>query len=417
MQRNLTFESGLPRDGAGPVEENPAAVELERSVPQAVPEDSPLPAALKLPQDPDADEWLDFFHTLSEETKTERRDQLMVEGLRAGLTLQVLGDLYGVSRERVRQIAASQGVKTRQLREEAKQQRDRHWRRVERHIYAVSLAHPELTIEELAEWAESDEASVRKALGHRRAVHEVAYHDWGGGVTDEELIDGLQRWATESSIHTGDSFSEWALEHGLPSKQIPMMRFGSWNNALRRAGLDYLVQDRGGPRPTISDEVLWAAMLQFFRDDVEKYTFSGYEEYWKSRGLPSASTIRVRLGSWSDVKTRVRQLMRYAVAPDGTWGWGEAVLAIHPEQHPRTVVSKEMVLDALREVAAHTTGPLTVALYEEHRAPTHPSAAAVQSRCGFWVDALHDAGLRDRMSTRARRNWNARKGSKDCENS
>ena len=407
----------LPLDGAEPVDESPADVEPERSVPQEATEDSPLPVAPELPEDPDADEWLDYFQALPEEWKTERRDRLMVEGLRAGLTLQTVGDLYGVSRERVRQIAGSQGVNIRQLREEAKQQQDRRRRRVERHIYAASLTHPELTIEELAEWAESDEATVRKALGHRRAVHEVSYNDWSVGVTDEELIDGLQQWAAESSVHTGDSFTEWALEHGLPSKQIPTMRFGGWNNALRRAGLHHLVQDRGGPRPTMPDEVLWAAVLQFFRDDVEKYTYQGYEQYWKSRGLPSTSTIRARLGSWSDVKARVRQLMRYAVAPDGTWGWGEAVLAVHPEQYPRNVVSKETAVDALREVAARTTGPLTVALYEEHRDPTHPNAAMVQSRCGLWINALHEAGLEDRMSTRARRHWYAREDSTDREES
>ncbi|WP_297750731.1 type ISP restriction/modification enzyme [uncultured Tessaracoccus sp.] len=407
----------LPLDGAESVEESPADVELEHSAPHEPDEDSPLPVAPELPEDPDADEWLDYFQALPEEWKTERRDRLMVEGLRAGLTLQTVGDLYGVSRERVRQIAGSQGVNIRQLREEAKQQQDRRRRRVERHIYAASLTHPELTIEELAEWAESDEATVRKALGHRRAVHEVAYNDWSGGVTDEELIDGLQRWAEESSVHTGDSFTEWALEHGLPSKQIPTMRFGGWNNALRRAGLHHLVLDRGGPRPTMPDEVLWAAVLQFFRDDVERYTYQGYEQYWKSRGLPSTSTIRARLGSWSDVKARVRQLMRYAVAPDGTWGWGEAVLAVHPEQYPRNVVSKETALEALREVAARTTGPLTVALYEEHRDPTHPNAAMVQSRCGLWINALHEAGLEDRMSTRARRHWYAREDSTDREES
>lgn len=403
----------LPLDGAESVEGSPVSVEPEHSVPQEVPTNLPLPAAPKLPQDPDADEWLDFFHTLPERTKIEARNRLMVEGLRAGLTLQAMGDLYGVTRERVRQIAVSQRVDIRKLRDEAKQQKERHRRRVERHIYDASLTHPELTIEELAEWAESDEATVRRALGHRRAVHEVLHHDWSRGITDEELIGGLQRWASESSIHTGDSFTEWALKHGLPGKQTSMIRFGGWNNALRRAGLHHLVQDRGGLRPTMPDEVLWAALLQFFRDDVEKYSYAGYERYWKSRGLPSAATIRARLGSWNDVKARVRQLMRYAVAPDGTWEWGEAVLAVDPEHHPRKVVSKEMVLDALREVAARTVGPLTVALYEEHRAPTHPSAALVQSRCGLWIDALHYAGLEDRMSTRSKRHWNARKASED----
>lgn len=430
----------LPLDGETPVGVSPVGVVPEHTAQPKAPDESPReahkdsrspaspkdtkrsaaskkPAAPKQPQDPDAYEWLDFFHTLSEENRTGWRDWLMVEGVRAGLTLQSVGDLYGVSRERVRQIAAMQGVNIRQLREEQKQQQERHQRRVDQRIYAVSLEHPELTIEELAEWAEADEDAVRKALRHRRAVHELTHQDWSVRTTEEELIDGLQRWAAESNNHTGDSFTEWAVARGLPGKQTAMKRFGGWNNALRHAGLDHLVQDRGGLRPTMPDELLWAAVLQFFRDDVESYTYDGYEQYWKPRGLPSAGTIRARLGSWNDVKARIRELMRYAVAPDGTWEWAEAVLAVHPEQHPRNVASKEKSIEALREVGARTTGPLTVALYEEHRAPTHPSAAAVQSRCGLWINALHEAGLTDRMSTRAQQRWKEQERLKNREDS
>lgn len=430
----------LPLDGEEPVAFSPVAIVPDHTVPQEAPDESPReahkdsqspdshkntkrsaaskkPAAPKQPQDPDAVEWLDFFRSLQEDTKTAWRDWLMVEGVRAGLTLQEVGDLYGVSRERVRQIAAMQGVNTRQLREEKKQQQERHQRRVNQRIYAVSLEHPELTIEELAEWAEADEDTVRKALRHRRAVHEVTHRDWTAGTTDDELIDGLQRWAAESNNHTGDSYTEWAVVRGLPGKQTAMIRFGGWNNALRHAGLDHLVQDRGGRRPEMSDEVLWAALLQFFRDDVENYSYDGYEQYWKPRGFPSAATIRARLGGWNDVKERIRELMRYAVAPDGNWEWAEAVLAVHPEQHPRNVASKEKSIEALREVGARTTGPLTVALYEEHRAPTHPSAAVVQSRCGLWINALHEAGLTDRMSTRAQQRWKEQERLKNREDS
>lgn len=57
------------------------------------------------------------------------------------------------------------------------------------------------------------------------------------------------------------------------------------------------------------------------------------------------------------------------------------------------VVSNEIALDALREAAARTTGPLTVALYEKHRAPYASECGCGAVRCGFWIDALHDAGL------------------------
>lgn len=348
---------------------------------------------------------MDYFEALPETLRIEHRDRIMVGGLKAGLTLQQLGDLYGVSRERVRQIAAQHGISVSELRAEKNAQADRRSRRVARHIYAASLSHPELTIEELAEWAETDENTVRAALGHRRAVHEVNYNAWSTGVSDEELLDGLRAWAEEVGVHTGDSFTDWATKHGLPSKQIPMMRFGGWNNALRRAGLHHLVKDRGGPRPTMSDEVLWAAVLQFFQDDVENYSYQGFEAYVRKRGLPSAATIRIRLGGWADVKGRVRQLMRYAAAPDGTWGWADSVLAINPESHPRNVIDKQQTLEALIDVAGRTHGPLTVMLYEEHRDKAQPSANVIQARHGLWINALHDAGLDHRMSVRARRRW------------
>ncbi|NLE98129.1 MAG: hypothetical protein GX596_09095 [Propionibacterium sp.] len=360
------------------------------------------------PEDSDADEFLDYFQQLAEETRHSQRDALMVQGVQAGMTLQVVGDLFGVSRERVRQIVAAAGVNTRELRSQQKEQADRRRRRVARHVYGVSLTHPELTIEELAEWADTDEATVRQALEHRVAVHEVPYNDWSGGASDDELLDGLRRWAAqETGKYTGDAYSEWATSNGLPGKQIPTMRFGGWNNALRRAGLHDLVRDSGGLRPTISDEALWAGVLQFFRDDVESYSYDGYDEWRRDRALASGATLRARLGSWSDIKARVRQLMRYAAAPDDSWGWAESVLAVNPEEEPRNIVSKDECNAALAEVAERTRGPLTVQLYEASRSPEQPNAGLVQRRSESWIRALHEAGLESRMSVRARNKWAA----------
>lgn len=362
-------------------------------------------ARLVLPEDPNADEFLDYFEQLSERYRRDHRNDLMIQGLRAGMTLQAVGDLFGLTRERVRQIAGAAGITTSEIRRLKKEQADRRRRRVARHVYGVSLAHPELTIEELAEWADTDENTVREALEHRVAVHEVAFNDWSAGVTDDELLTALQQWAAETDKHTGDSYTQWAVERGLPGKQIPTMRFGGWNNALRRAGLHHLVRDRGGPRPTMSDEMLWAGVLQFFRDDLHNYSFQAYDEYWRDRGLASAGTVRARLGAWSDIKARVRQLMRYAVAPQEPWGWADAVLAVNPQEQPRNIVSKDACREALLDVAAGTTGPMTVMLYEETRGTGQPSAALIQDRFGSWVKALAEAGVESRMSAKARNKW------------
>ena len=112
------------------------------------------------------------------------------------------------------------------------------------------------------------------------------------------------------------------------------MGLKEWTHNLCHSG-DSLANVHYGLEPVNPVSPSLVAMLQFFHDDGEKYSLAEYEEYWKSRGLASPSSTCARLGSWNDVKARVRQCMCYAVAPDGTWEWGEAVLAVYREHHPR----------------------------------------------------------------------------------
>ncbi len=383
-------------DGAARAADDASLSAREFDLPEA-------PIVEHLAGDIDGDEWLDWFQRLPERvTHGAFRDQLMINGLEAGLTLQAVGDLYGLSGERVRQIAQKAGVTTGEIKRRKREQAERRSAKIARHIFAVSLAHPELTIEELAEWADTDESAVRTALRHRVAVHEVRYNDWSSGVSDEELLEGLRQWAEETESHTGDSFTEWAARHGLPTKQIPTKRFGGWNNALRAAGLEHLVQERGGLRPQISDAMLWAGLLQFFRDDVEDYSAAGYDAYARTHGIGSLATLRQRLGSWADMKAKVRQLMRYAAAPEYEWGWAEEVLREAPDG-PRNIMDEERVLADLRAVAARTDGPLSVQRYEAARSADEVNAGLIQKRCGSWVDALLEVGLDDRMTVKARR--------------
>lgn len=293
----------------------------------------------------------------------------------------------------------------RDLREQQKAQRDRYRRRVARHIYGVSLSHPELTIRELAEWAEVDEAIVKQALEHRVAVHEVSHNTWSGRVSDEELLDALRRWAPQTETRTGDDFTQWAQSRGLPGKQTVSMRFGGWNAALIRAGLHEYVVDRGGPRPVISDAEMWASVLKFLRADLQSYSFGAYDTYAGELGLASGATIRVRLGSWSSIKDRARELLRYAANRDGQWAWAEEVLAVVPGEAPRNYLGPQQALAALRRVSDLVEGPLTVVAYERARNGDDPNGAVIQDRLGSWINALVQAGLTDRLSGKARSKW------------
>ena len=353
----------------------------------------------------DKDEWQDWFDSLSEVERKERRTEIIVQGLQAGHTLQAMGDLHGVSRERIRQIVTKAGIDIKDLRRQQREQAGRRQLRIERDVKEISLAHPELTLREISDWLDLDQTMVGRMLGNRLVIHEPGSGARSGGdsrTSDEELLAALVSWAAQSSTLTGDDYSDWAKERGIPGKQTIAMRFGSWNDAMIRAGLINEVVDRGGLRPRISDEELWASVLEFTRQDRPSYSFQAYEEFARERDLGSGATLRNRLGTWTEVRMQIKKLLRYAADRDGSWDWGERVLEVIPGEAERNFVTKKQAGEALAKVAKTLSGPVTVMAYESARSPKDPNAVIIQSRFGSWVDALVETGLQDRMSAKAR---------------
>lgn len=347
----------------------------------------------------DRDDWRDWLDTLPSEARARRRDELVVRGLKAGFTLQEMGDEFGFSRERARQIATRQGVVIRELRIEQKAQADRRRRRIARHVYGISLTHPELTVEEIADWADTDAGTVRQGLEHRLAVHETHIRETDSMRTpDEALIAALADWGAQSDSLTGDEYTAWAAERGLPGKQTVAIRFVSWNNALTVAGLGDRIRDRGGVRPVISDQELWASVVEFLRSDLSSYSFARYVSWAQDRALPGGASVRNRLGEWSQIHATARKLLRYAADRDGSWSWAEEILDVIPGAAPRNMVTREECIAALKRVAGLIVGPVTVLAYEAARAVADPHVALIQSRCGSWIHALIEAGLADRLS-------------------
>lgn len=82
----------------------------------------------------DPNEWRSCFEALPAEERSRRRSDLVLSGLGTGLTLQELGDLFGVSRERIRQIAKERGVSTKKLREEQRERAVHRLQALARHI-------------------------------------------------------------------------------------------------------------------------------------------------------------------------------------------------------------------------------------------------------------------------------------------
>lgn len=294
-----------------------------------------------IPDQMDADEWLDWVGRLSAVHLESHRDTVMIEGLKSGCTLQMVGDVFAVTRERIRQIAAAAGVRMSELRAELRAARERRERREIRHVMGASLAHPEMTIAELAQWLELDEATVRAHLGGRRTVHEPRGRE-AQRVSGGQLVEALRQWGSQTTQFTGDDYSEWAKHRGFPGKQTVAIRLGSWNAAMKSAGLTEHIEERGGLRPVISDEELWASLIWFLSTDLQSYSFAAYESFARERRLGSGALVRQRLGSWSEALVEVREVMRYAVNRNGSWLWAEAILEATPGRRAASVSAAEI---------------------------------------------------------------------------
>jgi hypothetical protein len=199
-------------------------------------------------------------------------------------TLADVARQYGITRERVRQIVARdcpgfavRAARTRLNRERRDRLRAEHDQRMQY-------------------WRDHVEPSGNRGMTKK----------W----SDEDLLSIL----TEQTTLAGRplSITDWrsmSPERGLPSAALYTMRFGSWNEAKRRAGLQPLESNRPSYTREFSDEEMIAAVAEFLRDAERGSRRFGSYHYavWReslvdSYNLPSLPLLRVRLGKWGDIK-------------------------------------------------------------------------------------------------------------------
>ena len=120
-------------------------------------------------------------------------------GLRAGLTLERAGSLYGITRERARQIAKQRGVIPTEVKRERKERAARidTWKKDQ--IRALSRQHLGMTVDELAALAGLDAEVVRKCLGPRLPIHNGPVE---GKVTSQFSDDDLLAFLSDFAANT-----------------------------------------------------------------------------------------------------------------------------------------------------------------------------------------------------------------------
>lgn len=260
--------------------------------------------------------------------------EIVIALARSGLTLDEIGAEVGVTRERVRQILKTHAPDVAAARKVLAARRRRHLAARQRHTEAADRLH-RLSEELLAHGTHSAEVledlqktripsvTAKKFAIPRETV--LALYDASGfdfpfvkrrprrdvRFSHDACISYLRMAAEELGVDrlTVAAYEDFASRQTLtpeawPSPQTISKRFDTWTEATEAAGL------ASGPRrKRVYTQQFPAARC---RDFVDRYvqdalsrgtrpTLAGVDDWSKLNGGPSAPTVRIRLGGWSEV--------------------------------------------------------------------------------------------------------------------
>lgn len=246
-------------------------------------------------------------HTPTEQTDTDRhtRDRAILEEYLSGDSLALIGDRYGISRERVRQVLAEFGVKGRNPADAARVRNTRlaslHHDRIVAEFERVGTIAG--TAARLA--GEVPGVVVRHVLEGRTETRRP--RDYHRQFSDTSILNAIRR-ADSSGANTTAKYTVWRGTpegHGAPSIPLVVMRFGSWAKARQYAGLNVTRQSTGNRR-SFSDDDITTAVERFLSACTatgRRPSARAYDNWAATVGnVPRLSTIRIRTNrAWTSL--------------------------------------------------------------------------------------------------------------------
>jgi hypothetical protein len=238
------------------------------------------------------------------------RDETMAAMYVAGKTLQEIGDAYGVTRERVRQVLSQQDVSRRKPLDQARRAHDasvesnretilrlfQKTRNVKETVALLSGGIPARVVREVLEPVAHTQVLTRKG----------SEKDFSNDQITEAILEAEQLGFT--SVISYGTWREAQAKKGrrVPSVATITVRYGSWSSARRRAGA-HVVTERMSPSCQVfTDDQIQESLNRFVSAVVSvgsTPTTRRYDEWSrKVGGVPLLSTVRARTGkSWSSL--------------------------------------------------------------------------------------------------------------------
>ncbi len=189
-------------------------------------------------------------------------------------------------------------------------------------------------------------------------------------VSDQELLDVLGAAFAELGTISRARYDAISSGHGWPSARVIGRRFGSWNAAVRAAGLTPNTVEHW------TREMILDALRTLERELGRQPTYDDLRH--PPSGYPGGHIVSRRLGSW-------------AAACDEL-GWTP----------PRQLRRDHELLDALRSAAAQSGGRFIASSDYETISCAHgwPASQTIIKRFGSWQAALRAAQLDETKWTR-----------------
>jgi hypothetical protein len=230
-----------------------------------------------------------------------------------GLTLEQVGEQFGLTRERVRQIFREAGLSTRSTREtralRAKQILEGRGEEIKaafRISYDIEAVARRFGLPISIAW-EYIKAQFPHSWERRRP------RPFQPKYPTEELIELLQSAADAvGGDLREESYCRYAAGRSTadgrpwPSSATISARFGSWSRALVAAGMEPLGRLRKQHRRKFSDEDCLAAIRAAAEALGELPTMAAYRDFARASAgsYPSQVTLRLRLGPWHEALSR-----------------------------------------------------------------------------------------------------------------
>lgn len=221
-----------------------------------------------------------------------------------GKNLREIGEVLGVSGERVRRILADAGVTTLKLRSLAKAAHLADIAARTQEIGEVIRQHPGILESELRYLFDIDSEQLEQLVAKSRHLILTPADDAERERLRERrarAVESLRDAAEFESPLSGSTFDRLVKEGKVPGpgKQSVAQLFGTWNTACEAAGVEHLDPMRAEYERAWSDEELEVELGKYLTDPDFNGSADGYEE-WNTQGLaPSVALIRARyFTSW-----------------------------------------------------------------------------------------------------------------------